>query len=196
MKRLILQILLFPIMPCFGKDDSNEIPETQQDYALAEKAVEELQIYREQYQPAMKQLIGEMYFGPETEERVAGQTNADLMQKSGATTPKIDPSSGRVISGFTVEGENATDVASNAMVKSRQGVRDIRAKGLEALAEIGRQGSTDANVNMAAAAKNATAEAMGEKEAEVAGNNAVTSAIGSAAGLGIYAMKDKKKEGK
>lgn len=194
MKQLLIQILLLPIMPIFCKGGgSNEIPETAQDVALAEKAAEELTIYREKYEPAMKQMIGEMYFGPETEERIAGQTNADLMQKSGTATPKLDPSSGRVISGLTESAGDASDIASSSVVKARQGVRDIRNQGLSALAEIGRQGSTDATIKMADAAKNATTEAIGEKEAQISSDNATTSAIGSAAGLAAYGIKDKKK---
>lgn len=182
---LVVQILLLPVMPVLCKGGgSNEIPQTEQDRALAEKAAEEYKIYREKYQPVMQKFIeDEVYFDPAVEDKLAGQTNADVMQKFSGATGMIDPATGQVSGG-------AGTVAADAQVKTRQAVRNMRVKGMAGMAEMGRTGATDVNTSMANLAKDSTKAAIDSGkasfESDVAKENATTSAMGSAGGMLAY----------
>lgn len=175
---------------CF-KGGSNEIPETAAQVEASKVAIDQYNVYMEQYRPFERKFIADVMKPTAVKEgKAAGQVNADIAQKS-AIPAGMDPN--RLIKNPTI-ASNKAEVSGRARNEAVQNVQDQRVQGMQAISDIGMGKATDAKLGFEGLATESLRKAVGEKAADIQVSNAIASGVMGVAGAGAAGYSNWKKQ--
>lgn len=190
-KHLILQLLLMPIMPCFCKGGSNEIPETAAEKASADIAMKNYNDYMTTIKPFQDKYIADVT-GDYTAKtaQAQGMASADIMQKTAA--PAFDPNHG------IASGAGMGSVMADAGNKTRLAVGNQKAANYQSVIDMGMGKATTAQQGMSQLAQqsavSATNTAQNQQDAENSRMAAGASGLGVVGGMAKNYYDDKYKK--
>jgi hypothetical protein len=160
-----------------------EVPETPEQRAAADVAMEQWRLYQNDYRPFEEKWIKDVTAPTATREaKVASQVNADVAQKTGALPPPgTDP---RRFANVTAGNSAPAKVAANAQAIAGQAVKDQRIGGIQAVVDLGMGKKSDADLMGREIAKDSVDKAIGDAQYRQSVNSAYASGAMSALGAG------------
>jgi len=171
-----------------GKKD---IPETEQEGALAEVSIEKWNDHQRRLVPMENKVIeGANRSTQAAGIRAAGAVNADVAQ---AMVAPLNPNSGKSTS--STPALSMAKKSAKAQVGAAQTVEDQRASALSNVVNMGEGKSATATAGFETAAANATNSAITGAQINQANRQAIGGAVGSAAGAAVFAATRKTPDG-
>ena len=172
----------------FGSGGSNEVQETPDQVVEQQNNVKLWNYYATTYKPYIDKVISNQVSNDKSSNqanRVAGQINSEVMKA--ASVQKPDDTA----MGISKKMNIAADVSTQAQEKGAEGVKKQQMESLQNIVNIGRGQQTQAQQGQEGIADQSVSKAIQDKMSDLqtqgARENAIGSAVGTAAAIGTRA---------
>lgn len=163
---------------CFKGD--KEVPETAAEQAAAQVAIDQYNTYMEKYRPFEDKFIADVMRPTAIrEQKIAGQTNADLAQKTAIPTG-VDPS--RIAR--TPIGQAQAITKAKAINAAETAVKNQKVQGMQAVTDMGMGNKAEAELGFQNLAFQSVNRAINDVYSDVSKSNAITGSVMGAVGAG------------